>query len=311
MFTQKGKERQNLKIYNLHGILKVAANIYPLSSSFETNEGIPDLTWVKEESSINLTGLNRIGLRLFYNEERFVHKCRFPLDVHLVVDYSDDGVKVSFNRLYYWLRKPFQIVYAFLQMQMLDRNYSLLHCGCVSKNGRAIIFPAFSDTGKSTTSLYFAKLGYTLLGDDVIITDGKKLYSFPTAMKKRVWQPFETVPFLRKLKIQETLDFPIAEESKPSKIFFLSNDKENRIEKISREKLIANLELMMEAAFPLFPFPHGFMPGYYYARNIRFQHYLDKRKLILTELIGNCETYQVTSQEATSFPILVKQKLGD
>jgi hypothetical protein len=304
-------ERKNLKIYNLHGILKVAANIYPLSASFETNDGIPDLTWTKEESSINLKEFNSIGLRLFYNEERFVHKCRFPLDIHLIVDHLNNCIKLSFNRLYSRFRKPLQIVYAFLQMQLLDRNYSLLHCGCVSKNGQAIIFPAFSDTGKSTTSLYFTNLGYTLLGDDVIITDGKKVYSFPTVMRKRVWQPFETVPLLRKLRIQKTLDFPITEKSEPSRIFFLSKDKKNRIEKISSEKLIENLELMMESAFPLFPFPRGFMPGYYYARNIPFQHYLDKRKLILTKLIEKCEKYQVNSQEAKMFPLSVQKKLDD
>ena len=107
---------------------------------------------------------------------------------------------IRFNRFYKWFRKPLEYFFAFLQMKLLDNGFSLIHAGCVSKNNEGLLFPAFSDTGKTTTTLRFVESGYRLLGDDMVITDGDRIFSFPTSIKKISRRPFETLPLLRKIK---------------------------------------------------------------------------------------------------------------
>lgn len=68
-----------------------------------------------------------------------------------------------------------------------DHSHLLIHCSVVEKNGKVILFPARSGSGKSTTSTYLALNGWNLFFDEMAIIDlnsGKVKPVFrPTSLK--------------------------------------------------------------------------------------------------------------------------------
>jgi len=55
-----------------------------------------------------------------------------------------------------------------------------IHAGAVSKNGRAMLFPAVMDTGKTSTVMQLLHRGYAYIGDEWVVVDtNAKAYPFP------------------------------------------------------------------------------------------------------------------------------------
>jgi hypothetical protein len=67
-----------------------------------------------------------------------------------------------------------------LKYAMLQKGYCLVHAGGVSKQSKAIVFPARGSAGKTTVSLHMVKNGYDFLGDDCVIIGPKKVLPFPS-----------------------------------------------------------------------------------------------------------------------------------
>jgi len=298
--------------YNIHDLIKVRTDFLVdsfLPSAFlVTSLSKPDIELYLENSKVDTSGLIPLGIRLFYDESNFVHKCRFFLDTHLKIEDVGERTVIKFNRLYKLFRKPLYYFMAFLQMKLLDKGFSLIHSACVAKNGKGLMFSASSDTGKTTTALHFViDSGYNLLGDDMVITDGKKILSFPLPVRKTTSKPFETIPLLRRLKKEKIINVPLEKEVTPEKIFFLVNGKKNEVNKVNKKDILRKMNLMTESACPLFPFPMGVMLGYYFVRNIDLRKYLEKKETIMSRLINGCETWMVVSRGSSMFYKLIKE----
>lgn len=52
-----------------------------------------------------------------------------------------------------------------------DHTHLLIHCSVVEKNGKVILFPAKSGSGKSTTSTYLGLHGWNLFYDEMAVID--------------------------------------------------------------------------------------------------------------------------------------------
>ena len=62
------------------------------------------------------------------------------------------------------------IVEALLRFALVERGYVLLHSGCVSRNGRATLLSAQTDTGKTSTVIRLVRdFGFAFLSDDMTI----------------------------------------------------------------------------------------------------------------------------------------------
>jgi hypothetical protein len=60
------------------------------------------------------------------------------------------------------------------------KDKCFMHAGAVSKNGRAMIFPAALDTGKTSTVMQLLQKGYDYLSDEWVVLDRKAIaYPFP------------------------------------------------------------------------------------------------------------------------------------
>lgn len=298
--------------YNIHDLIRVRTNFLVddiLPSTFlVTGVSKPDIELYLENSKVDTSGLIPLGIRLFYDESTFVHKCRFFLDTHLTIEDVGERTVIKSNRLYKLFRKPLYYFMAFLQMKLLDKGFSLIHSACVAKNGKGLMFSASSDTGKTTTALHFVTdSGYNLLGDDIVITDGKNILSFPLPVRKTTSKPFETIPLLRRLKKEEIINLPLEEEVTREKIFFLVNGKKNEVNKVNKRDIFRKMNLMTESACPLFPSPMGVMLGFYFVRNIDLKKYLEKREEIMSRLINGCETWMAVARESSMFYKLIKE----
>jgi len=70
----------------------------------------------------------------------------------------------------------------------LQKGYCFLHAAGVAKDGKAVLFPARSGTGKTTLAMALVNDGWDYIGDDLVIvgTEGKKVfkdtfvYCYPT-----------------------------------------------------------------------------------------------------------------------------------
>jgi len=297
--------------YNIHDLVKIRTNLARgnrLPSVFlVANIDNADIELYIDKSKVNTSGLIPIGLRIFYDENTFIHKCKFFLDAYLEVREKAERMVIRFNPLYKIFRKPIDYFLAFLQMKLLDKGFSFIHAACVAKDGICLLFPAFSDTGKTTTALRFLESGYNLLGDDIVITDGRNVLSYPLSVAQKVIKPFETVPLLRKLKWFKTINPPIEEKATPQKIFLLRRGKKDEIREVNKEDLVKKLNIIMESSCPLFPFPQGVMLSYYYVKNIDIRTYIEKREKIISRLVNNCETLIVVAKESSNFYKLIKE----
>lgn len=255
-----------------------------------------------------LSRLTPLGLRLFYDKDTLIHKCHFFLDAHLQIKDSQNKIILKFNRMYELVRNPLAYFFAFLQMRLLDKDFTFIHAAGITKNGESLLFPAFSDTGKTTTTLLFLKDGYNVLGDDKIITNGQNVFAYPMPIRKDLFRPFETIPFLRKITVKKFINPPIALKAVPNKIFFLTIGNKNEIKEVDNEHIAEKVNTMTEATCPLFPYPMGVMLGYYFIRDIPLNTYFEKRKRIILQLVNKCETFVVSAKRSSYFYRLIKNE---
>lgn len=296
--------------YNIHDILQIRSNIPVAPPCFiqEASECVDIEVYRDGKLESPLSRLTPLGLRLFYDEDTLIHKCRFFLDAHLQIKDPQNKIILKFNRMYSLVRNPKAYFLAFLQMKLLDKDFTFIHAAGVVKNGESLLFPAFSDTGKTTTTLLFLKDGYNVLGDDKIITNGQTIFSYPQRIGKKTFRPFDTIPFLKKVKFRKFINPPIVLKASPNKLFFLTIGNKNEVKEVDKEDITEKVSTMTEATCPLFPYPMGVMLGYYFIRNIPLNTYVEKRKRIMFQLLNKCETFMVTAKKSSEFYSLIKTK---
>lgn len=300
--------------YNIHDLIGIKCNL-PVAPPFFLRKSVEHVdmeVYRSRKLEAPLSSLTNLGLRLFYDEGILVHKCHFFLDAHLEIKEANARIKVKFNRLYELVRNPLGYFFAFLQMKFLDRNFAFIHAAGIAKNDKCYLFPAFSDTGKTTTTLSFLRDGYEYLGDDKVITNGREILSYPSPLRKTKLRPFDKIPFLKKLAIRKSVEPPTPttiQKVPPEKLFFLRIGSKNEAKEANKEDVSEKISIMAEATSPLFPYPMGVMLGYYFIKEIEFKRYIKKRKQIITQLVDRCETFIVTARKSSEFYGLVKEKI--
>ena len=297
--------------YNIHDIIRIRSNMPVAPPCFiqEPSEYVDVEMYRDGKLESPLSRLTPLGLRLFYDEDTLIHKCRFFLDAHLQIQDPQNKFILNFNRMYELVRNPKAYFLAFLQMKLLDKGFTFIHAAGVINNGESLLFPAFSDTGKTTTTLSFIKDGYNVLGDDKIITNGQNIFPYPQPIRKKIFRPFDKIPFLRKIKFRKLFYPPIVPKAYPNKLFFLTIGNKNEVKEVYKKDITEKINTMTEATCPLFPYPMGVMLGYYFIRDIPLNTYVEKRKRIMLQLINKCETFMVTAKRSPEFYSLIKKKI--
>lgn len=186
----------------------------------------------------------------------------------LIVDPNSDNIDPQLLNLY--------ILSEALGLILYQRGLFLLHASAVKIGEQVVIFAGPPGAGKSTTAAAFAKLGYTVLADDMVAIDlnatGKamvypafpQIKIWPATVKGLGYNQSDLPPLFsgsRKCVIQSKDNFP----DKPfplAHIFIVEEGAEFKITKM----------LGTEAFFALarfFPLPSGILEGV--AREQHFQ----------------------------------------
>lgn len=107
-------------------------------------------------------------------------------DLPIKLRHDDKGISISFdkksNKVFYEPGVKSDWVLYTIEPLIRWKDKCFLHCGAVSKNGEAIIFPAEGGVGKTTMATYLVRRGYEYLSDDWLIIgkDGKAYPFFKT-----------------------------------------------------------------------------------------------------------------------------------
>ena len=149
MTHQSDLDNLKFSYYNIHGyILAVSGQAIPIFDrelkEFKIKKKTPDLYIIETQEKnlpIQLRGSSK-GIFL-------------PFDNSKIARY-ESGADPS------WL---FGLIQNFIRWK--DKTY--LHCGAVSKDNKAVLFPASEDVGKTRTTLYLTSHGYDYLNDEWLI----------------------------------------------------------------------------------------------------------------------------------------------
>lgn len=188
-----------MKYYNVHGIVKVASNVEGiLPKSFESEPlKRTDIEILQGEFEFDKGRHKRIGS--FWGGENSVYfeSSFYGRPVYKIMISDLKGrTKLRFTRM----SKVFSVsklVMMLLEIKLLQKGYTLVHAGGVSKGGVGVALFGWPGVGKSSTIFGLSsEENFDVFGDDIIIVSKKgKMYSFPS--RAGVFYRSENVEALR------------------------------------------------------------------------------------------------------------------
>lgn len=169
--------------YNIHDILGVESNIKILPEYFEGKPKSIDLSINQGDFTFDTAGYGKLGLKFFggndtlYLEYPFYGKAIQKL---LIKNLQGRKTVFRFTRLTHSIFGVTDMMYFMLQAKLLQKGYTFVHSGGLTKNKKAFIISAWSEMGKSSTIFGLAKQNFGVLGDDkIIVGKNSEVYSFP------------------------------------------------------------------------------------------------------------------------------------
>ena len=103
---------------------------------------------------------------------------------YLTVQPAKDELDSSYLNLY--------LLSEALGMILYQQGYILLHGSAVKVKGKAVIFAGAPGAGKSTMAAAFSRLGYPILGDDMVamkLTPQGQVIVYPGFPQIKIWSP--------------------------------------------------------------------------------------------------------------------------
>lgn len=322
--------------YDIHGLLKIKSNVVlPIPDCFLTLGNIdPDLTVLKEKLNFEKPKgceLRRINYHYWHEKHR------------LFVDYGLAGSKLIIENLlgrakirvspnFYKYSAQATLDYLLsrvLFIKLIEKGYTFLHAGCVSRDGEGVLVTAMPDMGKTSTVLSLVGGGFSFLGDDhVIFSKNGTVYSYPREVTISPdtltggivsdlprWK--RMLVRIRSLKIiMEKFFGSIAESKKvphdvmkshsKASLAFMLGSYGNEVRHVSKEKL-ANMMLLPIPAMD--GFPDSFADLYLYLEGVDFAEIVDRGRGIMRRGLEHVKCYEVSAPSLQAYPKLIGEKI--
>jgi len=151
--------------------------------------------YIEDESRIG-NRVRRIGKNFWYDLEADELAYTFPgllRSFRASVKIGQDSV-IRFNRSLYDATLSFQtrfnlynLLTAVLSIRLLEHGHKLQYGGCIARDGRGVLLPAFSDIGKTTTILKLVREGEAqyLSDDATIVSPSGQALCLPTVVRPK------------------------------------------------------------------------------------------------------------------------------
>jgi len=312
--------------YDIHGILRILSNIDP----FLLNRILPRIFL---RGTINSAVDLRILHQDFRYEERndkvLYYEGPFKKGVFkaklLLSSFAENPTDLLFlsprYRLFHKLRDSlFKLLFEVIEIKLLQRGFCFIHSGCVEKDGKAILFTAPANTGKTSTVLKLTlEREYNFLSDDMTLLGNSNIvYSYPIALtchaahlnllkaRKGIARSikyksmFSKIPIINKIVSSESkVDIltlipkrKISQKAKVDKIFFLElgND---CIKQISNEEARRRISLVGQMHRDLL---NEAFARYAYYCGMDLWKLIMIRQQLFEQIVYSAETYIVRSR---------------
>ncbi|MCX9010270.1 MAG: hypothetical protein OIN66_04015 [Candidatus Methanoperedens sp.] len=136
-----------------------------------------------------------------------------------------------------------------------EKGIPCMHAAAIEKDGRGILFPAMTCSGKTTLTIEFVRSGYRFLADDLVfINDNLDALCFPTRIGVTDYtlrrfadiisaEDLITVPYSYKryFRLDSIFTGSIADRCRPEYILFPSPGKETALKKAAKADALIRL----------------------------------------------------------------------
>ncbi|MBI2084140.1 MAG: hypothetical protein HYT70_00800 [Candidatus Aenigmarchaeota archaeon] len=169
--------------YNIHDILGIESNIKILPEFFEGKPKNVDIVIRQGDFEFDTSKYGKLGLKFFGGNDRLYLEYPFygkPIQKLLIKDLLGKKTEFLFTKFTHSMFGVDAIIDFIIQAKLLEKGYTFIHSGGLTKGNKAFIIAAWSEMGKSSTIFGLARQNFGVLGDDtVILGKNGKVYSFP------------------------------------------------------------------------------------------------------------------------------------
>lgn len=137
---------------------------------------IDDISFVETPLSdqtpeMSLTSIIRFGVEATFGQHHDTAYLHWP-GIGTFSSQLDGTIQYELEQKDIPEQKLMKILFSeVIGMHLCQKEYVLLHASAVVINGRAVMFAGEPGAGKSTTAAMFAREGYTILSDDLLVID--------------------------------------------------------------------------------------------------------------------------------------------
>lgn len=174
----------SMKYYNIHNIVRVSSNVegyFPKYFECEPLKNV-DLEIREGNFKFNKKSHKKIDFKFYGGENKTYFESRFygrPVYRVLISDLNGK-TKFYFNSSTRRFFGVYEIIRMLLEIKLLQKGYTLVHAGGISKGNNGYLLLGWSGVGKSSTIFGSKERGFDVLGDDVVILSKiGKIYCYP------------------------------------------------------------------------------------------------------------------------------------
>jgi len=314
--------------YNIHDILGIKTNFkwgkLPASFKVDTLENT-ELNLKEGKFDVDFNSLKPLGLRMFKGDNFLIHKPHLYGDLKFKVENLNGGITnvyftTGYKRLYDFYGGTVgphilsQTLTSIILIKLIQKGYAIVHSACISKDNRGVLISAWGDTGKTLTSSTLAQRdSFQFLSDDLTIIDVEGIaYSFPSPLEKRIWQPFEKIPFLKRINITKRTEVPrtgMANKTKIRNLFFLEKEDGDVVTEIDDDEAFKRLLLSTASTLNLNA-NEAVLAYSYLDKNMKLRNYTRWHEEIVKGMLKGVKSFEVKSRDAGRFAGLIREVVG-
>lgn len=251
------------------------------------------------------------------NKKLFYRQTIFGLSIGYNIRLDGNTIYADIGENYYkFIKRRMMNLHGIYYLLSDIVNIVLLNCGYLTLYASAVadefsecgtIFFAPPNTGKTVTATMLCKhYGYSLIGEDVVITDGNRIYGCPwTHSYRKKGNYLDSAGYFSRGECQEELNY--CDVCDMTELVALSLGKADI--NTNKDELFRQIKIL-----------NGYLFGYYNSPIVKILGYFDqiydipygeRAEKILSDMVENCRCRCIQTRDAMDFYQLIGTKVPD